>query len=320
MKEQKEYKKEKKNKKIKVKKNIYQITSKVCIILSIFLILGWVGLYALNYKVDYYSAVLTPTEDEVEIVKKSEISALVCGINGYLTDTIIYVRANLETGKIAYMSIPRDTYVNNPYCIGHKINAIYRKIDINPLISQVEKMLDVNIDYYLLVDNEIVKNAVDAIGGVEFNVPIDMKYDDGSQNLHIDLKAGLQILDGNKAEQVIRFRKNNNGTGYRLGDIDRVKVQQDFIKAFIKQAAKPENILNADKIIKTVLLDADTNVTVREAISYVTDVPKMNLDNIYTTTAIGTTPYINNISYFKMNEKETRKIIQEKFFDELDKK
>ena len=184
---------------------------------------------------------------------------------------------------------------------------------MEPLIKQVEKMLDVNIDYYLLVDAEIVANMVDAIGGVEFNVPIDMKYDDGSQDLHIDLKKGIQVLDGDKAEQVIRFRKNNNGTGYRLGDIDRVKVQQDFIKAFIKQAIKPENILKADKIINTILGDTDTNITIREALSYVTDLSKLDLNNIYSTTAIGTTPYIDNISYFKMNEKATQNLIKEKF-------
>ena len=300
-------------KKQKSKKNIFQKISITCIILSIICIVGWVGIYAVNYKLDYYSAKLTPEEQDFEIVKKTEISALVCGINGFLTDTIIYAKANLETGKVSYISVPRDTYVTNPYCIGHKINAIYRKQDMEPLIKQVEKMLDVNIDYYLLVDAEIVANMVDAIGGVEFNVPIDMKYDDGSQDLHIDLKKGIQVLDGDKAEQVIRFRKNNNGTGYRLGDIDRVKVQQDFIKAFIKQAIKPENILKADKIINTVLGDTDTNITIREALSYVTDLSKLDLNNIYSTTAIGTTPYIDNISYFKMNEKATQNLIKEKF-------
>ena len=300
-------------KKQKNKKNIFQKISITCIILSIICIVGWVGIYAVNYKLDYYSAKLTPEEQDFEIVKKTEISALVCGINGFLTDTIIYAKANLETGKVSYISVPRDTYVTNPYCIGHKINAIYRKQDMEPLIKQVEKMLDVNIDYYLLVDAEIVANMVDAIGGVEFNVPIDMKYDDGSQDLHIDLKKGIQVLDGDKAEQVIRFRKNNNGTGYRLGDIDRVKVQQDFIKAFIKQAIKPENILKADKIINTVLGDTDTNITIREALSYVTDLSKLDLNNIYSTTAIGTTPYIDNISYFKMNEKATQNLIKEKF-------
>ena len=297
----------------KVKKNIFQKISIICFILTVICIIGWSGLYVLNYKLDYYSAKITPENEEIEIVKKTEISALVCGINGFLTDTIIYAKANLETGKISYISIPRDTYVTNPYCIGHKINAIYRKQDMEPLIEQVEKMIDVDIDYYLLVDAEILANMVDAIGGVEFNVPIDMRYDDPTQNLHINLKKGIQILDGKKAEQVIRFRKSNNGTGYRGGDIDRVKVQQEFIKAFIKQAVKPENILNADKIINTVLGDTDTNVTVREALSYVTDIPKLDLNNIYSTTAIGTTPYIDNISYFKMNEKETQKLIKENF-------
>ncbi len=291
----------------------YSKLIRLFVILTIVLCISWTGLYAANYVIDEYSSRLSGGIEDIVTPKKTEISALVCGINEYLTDTIIYVKANVETGKISYISIPRDTYVTNSYAFGNKINSIYRKIDMEPLIDQVETMLDVSIDYYIVVDADVVIDLVDAIGGVEFDVPIRMDYYDPTQDLRIDLQPGLQLLDGDKAEQVIRFRKNSDGTGYLMGDIDRVKVQQDFIKALIQTLAKPENVLKANDIISAVISSTDTNVTLREALKYVSDIPNMDLENIYSTTAAGTTPYIDGISYFKMDIEETREIIKENF-------
>lgn len=305
--------KKEKTKKIKKKKNIFQKLTILFIVVSILALVGIGALYFVNYKLDSYSVILSGDQEEVEIQKKTKISALVCGINEYLTDTIIYVTADLETGKIAYMSIPRDTYITNSYAIGHKINSIYRYINIEPLVNQVESMLDVNIDYYLVVDNDVVVELVDAIGGVEFDVPMRMLYDDNNQDLHIDLQEGLQLLNGDQAEQLIRFRQNNDGTGYFYGDIQRVEVQQDFIKAFLNQAASAENLLNINEIVSIALTNTDTNVTIREALQYVTDIANMDLENIYTCTAEGTTPYIDGISYFVMDEEATQEIIKNEF-------
>lgn len=297
----------------KLKKNIFEKTTRICIVLSIIFVVVWAGIYFINYRLDSYSEILSGRNEEIQFQKKTEISALICGINGFLTDTIIYVKANLETGKISYISIPRDTYITNNYAVGHKINSIYRKVNIEPLVAEVQELIDVEIDYYLVVDADIVIDLVDSIGGVEFNVPMRMKYDDPTQDLHIDLEEGMQVLDGDKAEQLIRFRKGNDGSGYREGDIQRTKVQQDFIKAFLNQAAKAENILKADEIISIALNNTDTNITIREALAYITDIPKLDLPNIFSCTAPGTAPYIDGISYFVLNEKETKKIIEENF-------
>ena len=313
-------KKNKKNKKNKVKGNVFTLFSKIFIVLTVIGIIVWSGVYAVNYMIgeDPTTPMVTGSED-VSTTKKDVINALVCGTNEELTDTMIYVRYEVSTGKLAFMSIPRDTYVTNAYCIGHKLNAIYRGTNVDPLVKQIEDLINVKMDYYLFIDNKVVREAVDVLGGVEINVPFRMKYDDPTQNLHIDLQPGLQLLNGAKAEQFIRFRHNNDMTvGYASGDIGRTKAQQDFIKALLKEVLSPSNITKLPELIKTVLNNTDTNVTVREALRYVTDVPNLKLDSVYSCTAVGTTPYIDKLSYFVMDEEKTQQIIKDNFINSTD--
>lgn len=188
--------------------------------------------------------------------------------NEELTDTIIYLKYNVETGKIGMMSIPRDTsIVSNPTLSSvYKINYMYQSKGIMSLVNQVENMLDVNIDYYLVFDASMLKEMVDAIGGVEVDVPIRMKYDDGSQDLHIDLQPGKQVLNGEQAEGFVRFRHNNDMTvGYPMGDVQRTEVQQDFIKSFISQVLSAKNISKIPDLINIGLKNTETNITAREA-------------------------------------------------------
>ena len=269
------------------RKNKVQKVSKVFIILSIVSLAFFSILYVINYNIDASSISeenTTEIRGKATSEKKEVISALVCGINENLTDTIIYIRYNVKTGKIAMMSIPRDTYVDNEYCIGHKINAIYRGKNVVPLISEIENMLDVKIDYYLFFRADMLREMVDAIGGVEVDVAMRMKYDDPTQDLHIDLYPGVQVLNGDKAEQYVRFRSNNDYTvGYAMGDVDRTKVQQEFIKKFIKTALSVSNISKAPQLINIAQKNTNTNVTAREALKYVSDLPKVDFDNIYST-------------------------------------
>jgi len=306
----------------KIKKNVVKSkrATKIFIILTIIGILIWGGVYAVNYVIgEENSSSITDDNKNVSSTKKDIVSALICGESENLTDTIIYLRYEVSTGKLAFMSIPRDTYVTNSYCIGHKINAIYRGTNIEPLVKEVEDLLAVDVDYYLVVDNKIVREVVDVLGGVEIDVPFRMKYDDLEQNLHINLQPGLQVLDGAKAEQFIRFRHNNDMTvGYASGDIGRTKAQQDFIRAFLKGILSPSNIVKLPTLIQTVLKNTNTNVTAREALRYVTDVPNLKLDDIYSCTAAGTTPTIDGLSYFKMDEVETQRIIKEDFIKKVD--
>ncbi len=307
-------------KKVKNKKNIFQKFTMLFVIITVISAILWGGLYSVNYAIGEDEEVLNAdgTKSDTVVKKKSIINALVCGTNENLTDTILYIKYNVETGRIAMMSIPRDTYVVNDYCYGNKINGIYRGENVVPLVEEIQELLDVKIDYYLFFDTKLVHEIVDAVGGVEVEVPMRMKYDDPSQDLHIDLKPGVQTLNGKQAEMFVRFRHNNDMTvGYRMGDLDRTKVQQTFIKAFISTALSPSNITKYPDLIKIALENTDTNVTVREALKYATDASKIDVSNIVSLTAPGEAKYIDNLSYFILDEEEAKKVVKEQFSGEV---
>ena len=212
------------------------------------------------------------------------------------------------------MSIRRDTYVTKEYCIGHKLNAIYRGKNIIPLVNQIQDLIGVKIDYYLVFRADMLISMVDAIGGVEVDVKMRMKYDDPTQNLHIDIKPGKQVLDGKNAEGYVRFRHNNDMTvGYPMGDLDRTEVQQEFIKAFINTVLQPSNLPKIPELINIAQQNTETNVTVREALKYVSDASKIDTSNIVSMTAPGTAQYIDGLSYFLLDTEKARELIESDF-------
>ena len=312
------------SKKVKSKKNYIQIITIILVIVSIICMALWGIIYAVNYaiigedeKLDENGNIITVSSSS----KKKVINALICGKNEELTDTIIYLKYNVETGKIGMMSIPRDTsIVSNPTLSSvYKINYMYQSKGIMSLVNQVENMLDVNIDYYLVFDASMLKEMIDAIGGVEVDVPIRMKYDDGSQDLHIDLQPGKQVLNGKQAEGFVRFRHNNDMTvGYPMGDVQRTEVQQDFIKSFISQVLSAKNISKIPDLINIGLKNTETNITAREATKYITDASKIDISGMYSCTAPGDLKDVgdkssNWMSFYILNKSEAKNIIKTKF-------
>lgn len=301
----------------KKKKNIYQKFTTFFIVIFAVGVVLWIGIYAVNRVIgeDSLATQVGSNDSKVSTKKKSEVNALVSGTNQNLTDTMIYVNYNVETGKVAMMSIPRDTYITNEYCVGHKLNSLYRGKNTQAFIEQIEDLIGVNIDYYLIFDSKMLIEIVDKIGGVEVDVPMRMKYDDPTQNLHIDLKKGNQILNGKQAEQFVRYRKGNDGSGYARGDIQRTEVQQQFIKKFISTVLSTKNLTKIPDLINIALDNTDTNITAREALKYSTDVAKIDTSNISSCTAPGEAKYINNISYFVMDKEKTKELVKNKLVD-----
>ena len=310
--------------KIKKKKNVVQKFTTFMIVVSIICFITWVVLFSINVKVigeedtvDKYGNVVSTSSTP----KKTIINALICGVNENMTDTIIYVKYDVETGKIGMMSIPRDTsIVTNPTMSSvYKINYMYSNNGINSLVSKVEELLDVDIDYYLVFDATMLKEMVDTIGGIEIDVPIRMKYDDGSQNLHIDIQPGKQVLNGEQAEGFVRFRHNNDMTvGYPMGDVQRTEVQQGFIKEFVKQVLSAKNISKIPDLIKIALNNTETNITLREATKYITDASKIDIEGIYSCTAPGDLKDVGDksstwMSFYILDKKEASNIIKTKF-------
>ena len=124
---------------------------------------------------------------------------------------------------------------------------------MDALTQEVSKLAGFVPDYRVFIHWVLVGQMVDAIGGVEFDVPFHMEYDDPAQDLHIYVEKGVQLLDGDKAMQLVRWRKNNDGVSSGGGtgsDLDRLKVQQGFLKAVLKQVLQIKNVTKINDLAK----------------------------------------------------------------------
>ena len=169
------------------------------------------------------------------------------------SDTNMLVRFDAENKTVDVVSLPRDTLMSN----GHKLNSSYNNGGTEKLRSNIEDMLGVPVDFYVSVDLKGFIALIDQIGGVEFDVPCDMDYDDPYQDLHIHFKAGLQKLNGQQAMEVVRFRHNNDNTGYGgRQDLGRIGTQQAFLKTVAQKLMKLENVpAMAETFLKYVKTD-----------------------------------------------------------------
>ncbi len=317
-------------KKKKTKKKTWKKV--LLIIVLILLITGGVFAYKVHLNGGGMSGMLATMVGHDQYTKKNlgEFKVLLLGIstdqeNVDLTDTIMVASYNPNTQKATLLSIPRDTYTGkNPAKATsyEKINALYnRKHRPDETLEAVNEITGLNIEYYVVIKTEALIKLVDVIGGVTFNVPIDMDYDDTSQNLHIHLKAGEQKLDGDKAEQVVRFRHNNNGTSYpeEYGDNDtgRMRTQREFIMQVVKQTAKPENIFKLGQILDVAKEYIITNIDFNIAKDYIPYIVEFNTDDLLTETLPGTNTNKNTSGtwIFIHDKAQTKTLIQELFYD-----
>ncbi len=222
-------------------------------------------------------------EEEIEEVIPETVNGILFGFDKSkgLTDVIMVGHVDPENNAVNVISVPRDLNIdfrkkefkdikaNNPknrvlYC---KLNEVYSLTGRNEKsLDDVRKIVEIitglDIKYVMKIQIDGFKDIVDSVGGVKFNVPRDMYYPDPYQDLYIDLKKGEQILDGNAAEGLVRYRK-----GYKGGDKDRIKVQQAFMKALVKQVLAERDVQKIKNLISTAYSHVETNfglVTVLE--------------------------------------------------------
>ncbi|HWP80303.1 MAG TPA: LCP family protein [Candidatus Acidoferrum sp.] len=242
-------------------------------------------------------------------VPAGAFNVLLIGTDGTdtLTDTLIMLRVDLDAHSINIISLMRDTRVKLGNHYG-KLNAVYGRDGLDGLISCIKEMTGAPIHYYAMVDLEGFKATVDLLGGVDFEVPQDMKYSDPYQDLYIDLKAGMQHLDGEHAMELVRFRK------YAEGDVQRTRVQKDFIKALLEQKLQSSNILKLPDLFKTLSQYVDTNATLSDAIGKSASLAKLAKDDtieIFEFPGVGA--YVGQVSYFLHDEDETYALFTEHF-------
>lgn len=236
---------------------------------------------------------------------------------GTRTDTIMLTSVDFKTGEIDILSIPRDTRlpVNGRL---DKVNAAHAYGGTDLAVETIKDFLSIDLKYYVKVDYQIVQDVVDAIGGVDIDVPMNMKYSDPTADppLNINLKKGPQTLNGKEAHDFLRFRHNNSYTvGYPEGDVGRIETQQYFVKELLKQTLTPKNILRIPSLIETFYDNIETNIPMTKMLKAAASVGNLNVENIDTQTVPGAGQYIGSISYYIYDREATNALVDEMFGD-----
>lgn len=285
----------------------------------VFFVYGFIdGDESNNGEFDFYKPAKVICDYVLGVPEHTNFLILGTDEDGTRTDTIIVGSYDKSDNAVNLVSIPRDTIVSvsdsefkmmneeypEPASSVMKLNQVYHfageSYGIPMVVSNVERIIGSEIDYYCLVDFDALSFVIDEIGGVEFYVPCDMYYVDPYQDLYIELYEGWQILDGDSAEQLLRFR-----SGYDNADLGRVSVQQDFMKAFIEQTIAKENIIkNISSYFKAFTEYVETDLPVSKAVKYAVSAKDMTSDNIFTYTAPGYADFVDGISGYVIDDEE----------------
>ncbi len=248
--------------------------------------------------------------------------------DGFRTDVNMVASLNLTTKEVHLISVPRDTRVvmtddmiayleKNDRTIP-QANGVYGQCKLTEVhayagegnrstftVAMLEEILGIDIDYYVKVDLDAFKDIVDAVGGVEFDVQERLYYSDPAQGLYIDLYPGPQVLDGEKAEMLVRFRE-----GYAQKDLKRIEVQQEFLKAFISQVCSSDKIMsNLDSYIKIFMEKVESDMPVATALKYASYVKEIDPASITTDTIPG-----EGGAYFDMDEEGTKELVDYRIY------
>jgi LCP family protein required for cell wall assembly len=230
----------------------------------------------------------------------------------YNTDTIMVGRMDTINHSVEIVNIPRDTYVNVRTKI-KKINSIYPyavtkgENGVKNLRRGIEKLVGFPIDSYAFIDIVAAAKIVDTVGGVDFDVPVNMHYDDPGQDLHIDIDKGMQHLDGEDFVKVMRFRNT-----YQQGDLDRIKVQQDLLSALSDKLLSAGNIKNIDELLNIYDKYVETNLTKNNLYFYLQQFLLMDSESVHFQMMPNTPSMVDELSYVFINEEEWLKMVNDK--------
>ena len=283
----------------------------------------WVKMDQWQGKAEKSDFVVSASEQEKI---KDVINVAVFGTDedGFRADVNMVVSFNTNTKELHMISVPRDTrvrltddmisYLEKEGEYVPNRNGVYGQCKLTEVhayagegnrctfsVAMLEELLDIQIDYYVKFDLTAFKKVVDAVGGVDFYVPMNMYWDmtDTGGPL-INLREGMQHLDGDKAEQLVRFRD-----GYAQKDLKRIEVQQEFITALIEKVCSSQTLMSKlDDLVEVVLDCTESDVTVTEALGYVKYVKDLDPAKITSDTVPG-----EGGSYFDMDEEGTKELI-----------
>ncbi len=224
--------------------------------------------------------------------------------DGTRSDTIIVLNVDPATKTINAVSIPRDSKVyiadNNGI---QKINAAHAIGGVELTKKTLEQTLGVHIDKYVIVNTEGVRKLVDAIDGVPVYVEKDMRYHDYAGKLHVELKKGMQVMDGKTAESYIRFRHDT------MGDISRTSRQQWFLRSLLKKLQTPEIIPKVPEVLNVANKYCKTDLTLYEMSHLVALMRSIDMSQIEVATLPGAPSQKGYISYWILEPEQTQAVL-----------
>ncbi len=267
-------------------------------------------------------------EQQFELPRKTNFLLLGVDQTNLLTDVIVVGCFDSKTKDVTLISIPRDTYVEMSDELRAEMKAdnihLPRQLKINAINSYsgaekgekylekyLEELMGIDIDFYAEVDTKAFRDIVDAVGGIDMEIrEKGYHYYDPTQNLTIDVPGGMQHLDGDMAEGVVRFRHD-----YVQGDIDRINVQHEFMTQFFAQVINKESLSkNALPILKTCIEYTNTNFKVSDLPKYLPYLTDFSEENFISMTAPGSPKTINGASYFIIDDSKLTILVNAIFF------
>ncbi|HYK74962.1 MAG TPA: LCP family protein [Pseudoneobacillus sp.] len=238
--------------------------------------------------------------------KMDNITVLFAGIddsearnfnNASRTDALMLATFNEKQKSVKLLSIPRDSYVYIP-SKGYedKINHAYGKGGITSTIETVEELLDIPVDYYVKMNFEAFIDVVDALGGINAEVPYEL-FEKDSRDRHnaIHLQEGYQKLNGEEALALARTRHYDS-------DIERGKRQQQIIKSIMSKASSAKSVTKYADVIEAVGENMETDLSFDEMKSFVDYAAAGTNLNVETLSLKGSDSKINGIYYYQLDE------------------
>jgi len=230
------------------------------------------------------------------------------------TDTILVGRFDTNKHTIDVVSIPRDTLVNISWSKSpKKINAVYAGFQnsglegMDGLKQYLATLTGFEVDCFALIDVQVFVDIIDAMGGVYYDVPQNMNYYDPTQNLTINVSKGYQLLNGYDAMGVFRFRDT-----YAGGDLERIGVQQDFLRSVANQMISLGNIPNLGKIVDIVSSRVETNLSAANIAYFARQFLKCSIEDVNFHTAPVSGSYFGGVSYVSLNVDPWLQLVNEK--------
>ncbi len=223
--------------------------------------------------------------------------------SGLHADVIMVFSVSSKKGTIACTSIPRDTRVN--------VKGSYIKITEamayggeSVIVSKIKELTGLQVHDYVTFNFKAVEDVIDAVGGVDFYVPQNMYYQDPEQDLYINLRKGQQILNGDKSLQLLRFRS------YPMGDIQRTKVQRDFMQTLFEQKANAKYIASVPKVYAAINNNIKSSLSLADAKNYAVLISKMDNPEFKNIEL----PYDLAGNFVVLNREKTSKVFVENFY------